>query len=223
MLPALIDKQDTFEIVRDQLASILVLEKQNQQRLAVESNRNPEDWDFRVYTERFNPYEDALNVVGNERVLPMVNIWYDVTVFDYSASNLIDCQQAGATYNIDCYGFGVATGDETGGHLPSDQNAAFETHRVLRLVRNILMSADNYQLQLRGTVGQRRVSSVRIFQVNGLDQRPIRSVLGARIVLEVSFVESSPQIESETLETLTVNTERVEDGEIVLTAQYDYT
>ena len=43
---SLIDKQDSFEIVRDKIALILANEIASQQVLAKADSRNPDDWKF---------------------------------------------------------------------------------------------------------------------------------------------------------------------------------
>ena len=55
-LPSLIDKQDSFEIVRDQIAGILYENQLAQQALAVTAGKDPALWELRVFTEATNPW-----------------------------------------------------------------------------------------------------------------------------------------------------------------------
>ena len=75
-IPTLIDKQDTFEIVRDQIATILVTEIVSQQALAVADGKDPDLWKVRIYTERSNAWEQFLEVPPVDES-PICNIWYD--------------------------------------------------------------------------------------------------------------------------------------------------
>ena len=84
------------------------------------------------------------------------------------------------------------------------------------------MAAEYTYLGLRGTVWRRWPQSITVFQPQ-IDGRPVSHVVGARIALRAEFNEFAPQVTPETLELLTVNMKRTEDGEIVLAANYDYT
>ena len=222
MIPTLIDKQDTFEIVRDQIAAILALEIANQQTLAIAAAKDPKDWKLRIYTERSNPWEQFLNIENETDRSPLVNVWFDNTSFDDKASNVMERQRSDAIFNIDCYGCGVSSNEITGGHNPGDKEAAFEVQKAVRLVRNILMAAEYTYLGLRGTVWKRMPQSVTVFQPQ-IEGRFVQHIVGARIAFSVSFSEFSPQVQPETLEYLSAIINRAEDGEIVINADYDYT
>jgi len=218
-LTTLIDKQDNVEIVRDQIAAILVTEIANQQVLAIAAAKDPDDFKLRIFTERSNPWEQFLNVQAD--ISPLVNVWFDNSNYDPSASNVIERQKTTAVYNIDCYGFGQSADIPAGGHIPGDEKASFEVQRALRLVRNILMAAENTYLQLQGLVWQRWPQSITVFQPQ-IDGRQMQQIVGARLAFRVGFNEFSPQFELETLELVSVDVLRAEDGEIVLEADYSY-
>ena len=84
------------------------------------------------------------------------------------------------------------------------------------------MAAEYTYLGLQGLVWQRWPQSITVFQPQ-LDGRQMQQIVGARLALRVVFNEFSPQVEAETLELLSVDVIRAEDGEIVLEADYDYT
>lgn len=220
MIDSLIDKQDNFEIVRDQIAAILVLEVASQMALATAAAKDPEDWKLRIFSERSNPWEQWLN--DQTDTSPIVNVWVDNSNFDPKSSNVMERQKSETVYNIDCYGYGQSSDDPTGGHIPGDQDAAFEVHRALRLVRNILMAAEYTYLGLRKLVWTRMVQSVTIFQPQ-LDGLSVQNISGARLAFRVAFNEFAPQVTPVTLELLSVDVKRTEDGEIILEADYDYT
>lgn len=219
-IDSLIDKQDNFEVIRDQIAAILVAEVASQMALATAAAKDPNDWKLRVFTERSNPWEQWLNAQTDTS--PLINVWVDNSSFDPKASNSIERQKSETVFNIDCYGYGKSSDNPGGGHNPGDRESAFEVQRALRLVRNILMSAEYTYLGLRGLVWSRWPQSVTIFQPQ-LDGRALQQVMGARLAFRVVFNEFAPQITPETLEYLSVNVKRTEDGEIVLEADYDYT
>jgi hypothetical protein len=215
----LIDKQDTFEIVRDQITAILVTEITNQQVLAAAASKDPADWKLNIYQERANPWEQFLN--NDDDPSPIVNVWYDSSSFDPSSSNVVERQKAEGVFNIDCYGYGVSQDVAAGGHKPGDKEAALQVQKALRLVRNILMAAEYTYLGLRGTVWGRWPQAVTVFQPQ-IDGRTVQQVVGARLAFRVTFSEFSPQVVAETLELLSVDVKRTEDGLVVLEADYEY-
>jgi len=217
VLQQLIDKQDNFEIIRDQIAGILKTEVVNQMALATAANKDPALWDLRIFTERSNPWE---NLSGDDH-RPVINVWYSTSNFDKSsARGVVDEQKANGIFNIDCYARGVSS-DTANGHQPGDKDAALEAHRALRLVRNILMASINTFLQLRGVVTLRWPQSIETLQPDQ-ETNSVEQVIAGRIAFAVDFVESSPQYIGEPLEIVHITVFRREDGEIFLEAEYDY-
>jgi hypothetical protein len=220
MIAELIDKQDNFEVIRDQIAAILATEVANQMALATAGGKDPDNWKLRIFSERSNPWEQLLNEQVDRS--PIVNVWFDNSNFDPAASNISERQKTEGVFNIDCYGYGISSDEVGGGHNPGDKEAAFEVHKALRLVRNILMAAEYTYLGLRGVVWQRWPQSITVFQPQ-LDGRQMQQIVGARLAFRVVFNEFSPQVPAETLELVSVDVKRTEDGEIVVEADYDYT
>lgn len=219
-IPTLIDKQDNFEIVRDQIGAILVTEVASQMALATAAAKDPNDWKLQIFLERSNPWEKWLN--DQNDTSPIVNVWFDNSNFDKSASNVMQRQKTEATFNIDCYGYGISSDDGASGHNPGDKEAAFEVHKALRLVRNILMAAEYTYLGLRGLVWTRWPQAITSFQpqIEGLQ---MQQCVGARFAFNVVFNEFSPQVAEETLEYVAIDVKRTEDGQLVIEADYDYT
>lgn len=213
----LIDKQDNFEVIRDQIAAILVTEVANQMLLAT----TPADYKLRIYSERSNPWETYLNTVTDSS--PLVNIWFDNINFMQDKSNIMERQAGRATYNVDCYGYAASEDISGGGHIAADEKAALEVQRAIRLTRNILMAAENTYLQARGLVWQRWIRDITVFQPPSITGNQVQRVQGGRIKLEVLFNEFSPQYTPEELELLTVTVQRDYDGQIILNTNYDYT
>lgn len=219
MIQSLIDKQDTSEQIRDQIAAILAAEVVNQMTLATTAGKDPQDWKLRIFTERSNPWEQFLNGQADES--PLVNVWYDSSFFDESKSNTVSEQMSETVYNIDIYGYGVS-GDDGAGHKAGDKEAALECQRAIRLVRNIIMASENTYLQARGLVWQRWPQSINSFQPQQ-GENSVEKIVAARFALRVRFTEFAPQYEGQPLELLTTTVKRAEDGSIYFTADYDYT
>lgn len=225
VLDTLIDKQDNFEIIRDQIAAILTSEVANQMVLAAAAAKDSALWKLRIFTERSNPWEQWIDIDDSTDLSPIIDVWYDNGNFPGAKGGTVDRQAHEAIYNLDCYGVGVSADVPAGGHDPGDKEAAFEAQRAVRLVRNILMAAINTYLQTaKGSglrVWQRWPESITVFQPQ-LDNQAIQHIVAARIALKVTFNEFSPQVTPETLELLTVDVKRIEDGQIVLEADYEY-
>ncbi len=220
MIDNLIDKQDNFEIIRDQIAAILVAESVSQQALAVTAGKDPALWKLRVFTERANPWEEWLNEPTD--LSPIISVWFDNTSYDPKASNVMERQKTDGVFNIDCYGYGEATDNPSGGFFPGDEAAALAVQRAFRLVRNILMAAEYTSLGLRGLVWGRWPQSGTAFQPQ-LDSQTVQQVSGLRMAMRVTFNEFSPQVTPEALELLSIDVKRAENGEILMEADYDYT
>lgn len=218
-LQSLINKRDSFEIIRDQIAAILATEIMNQRALAVSQSLNPDDWGLRVFSERASPVESFPD--KTEDSTPVANVWFDSINFIDAGSNVMERQKAEGSFNIDVYGFGRSRAAGTG-HDAGDKTAALQAQRAIRLIRNILMAAENTYLGLRGLVGGRRFQSITSMQPQQ-DANNIFHVVGARLNLVVNFNEFSPQTEPVELEGVSAQVFRQETGEVIVSASYDYT
>lgn len=221
-IETLIDKVDQFELVRDELAAILAVESAQQQVLALAALPTPLDprlWKLRVFVERADPWSEFQDAQDQSDATPIVNVWFDESTIDLKRSNLVERQATEGTFNVDVYGYGIAeqTGPST--HIPSDERAARDVHRGVRLVRNILMAGHYTYLGMRGVVGRRYVQSIKSFQPT-IDNRPVQGVHAARLALRVDFNEFSPQVQGQPFELLHVTVKRKETGEIYFAAQY---
>jgi hypothetical protein len=225
-LTQLVDKLDTFEIVRDKIGEILVVEEAAQRALAEADEKDPQLWALKIYSERADPWsdfvdpeaEDEQSTAVRSSKTPIVNVWFDNTQIDFKGSNLIDRQKYVGIFNVDCYGYGCSTGTEDG-HAPGDAKSAGEAQRAARLVRNILMSSFYMYLDLRGVVGRRWVQGIQTFPAKS-DGESVQNVAGARVALHVEFNELSPQFEGELLEMISVDVTRRSDGLLYLTANF---
>lgn len=216
MIQTLIDKQDTFEIVRDKIAQILANERDNQLVLAANAGRDVSLWDFDVYAERSNPWEQFLN--SQVDVKPIVNVWYESSNVDSRASNSVARQKVDASFNIDICGFGISKRTDSG-HSSGDEVAAKEAHRTIRLVRNILMSSIYTRLDLRGVVWDRSLQSISVMQPE-IDPASVQKIVGARMSLNVSFSEFSPQYDGDDLCEIGVTLLHGDSGEVLAQADF---
>lgn len=227
LIQELIDKQDTFEIVRDKVALILAEESAQQQQLAIAAAKDPELWKLRVFIERTNPWEVLQTDDGKAPTdrAPVVSVWYDNSNVNLGASQTIDRQQMQATINIDVYGIGATEILAGGaGQIPGDEVAAREAQRGARLVRNILM-ADSYVTlgvdRSLGLVGQRQINTIQAFQPESGGQNA-QQLAALRLSLQVKLSESGPQTPAVILEEISVIV-RDDDGEILIDALYQST
>lgn len=195
----LIQTPDVSEVIRDQIAAILVTEIANQQALASAAQLDPDDWKLRVYLERSSPWNAYLDATDDTiDDSPIVNVALDRADYDPSASSTVEGQRATAVYHVDCYGYAVSANDASG-HTAGDKRAAFEVQRAKRLVRNILMAGHYAYLGLtRGIVGRRWLTSEEYFQPVQ-DTNPVQRVQGARLTFTVLYTEGSPQVTGELL------------------------
>jgi len=217
----LIDKQDNFQIVADEIAAILKLEGAAQVAAATAAGKpDPSLWDFRVFQDRSNPWEVFPSATADNS--PIVNVWFDSMNNQSGGSSSVSLQKFGGPFNVDVYGYATSKDNPAGGHLPGDALAVEEVKRTVKLVRNILSAGAYTYLGLRGVVSKRQIVSVDMMQPQQ-DADNVHHVTAARIAFQVDFVEYSPQVQGEPLELVSLQVARAEDGEIVLRSDYDYT
>lgn len=225
VLPALIDKQDAFEIVRDQVALILFENAAAQVVLATTAGKaTPQDWALDVFTERSNPWELFTNqpqqVTPNQ--VPIINVWFESGGFDKSKGDPVKQQAHGVLINVDVYGWGLAADDGGTGQIPGDAQASENAQRATRLVRNILMSAENTYIQLQGLVWSRWVESITAFQPQ-LGAEAAHQIAGMRLSLRVECTETAQQVTGQALELINIDIFRDSDNKLVAEADYDFT
>lgn len=222
-LTTFIDKRDGFELVRDQIASILVENVAAQKKLAATAGKDPVLSDLLVFTESSAPWEIYLNNPPPTPAPPIVNVWYSSGSFEPARSDVVRRQLHAGIFMIDVFGFssGTVDRDEPTKQLPADREASFAAHRGVRLARNILMAAPYTYLDLRGFVwGARWLDSIQVFQPELTDDSSLRA-LGMRLSLNVSFNETAPQgDESVLLDEVQVDIHRTGDGKIIAEADF---
>jgi len=223
-LDALIEGVDNRRLIGDQIAAILAVESAGQQVIATAESKDPLLWKLRVFRERVNPFAEWLEASPEDAPAvvhpPIINVAFNDGTDDAAVGTSVESQKFDATYNIDCYGYGVAAAQYDGGHLPGDEAAANEADRAATLVRRILMAAHYTYLGLQGTVWRRRILSVTAFDPES-DGRTVQQVSAVRLVLGCMFNELSPQHPpQDTLAEILATVHRGETGEIYLRAQF---
>jgi len=198
MIDVLIDKKDNVEIIGLKIADILATEVSNQMSLASNAGKNQTQWKMRIFYERANPWEVFLNEQTD--FSPIVNVTMENTNFIANQSDPVKSQKAETIFNVDVYGFGVASVDGSG-HESGDKAAALKCLQGMRLVRNILMSANYTYLGMRGVVEQRFPNSIQLFQPQ-LDNLQMQHVHAGRLSLSVKYNEHAPQFTPTNLETV---------------------
>jgi len=178
---------------------------------------DPELARFRVYKERIEPWGQYLQSpeLGSQDACPIVNVSFDQDTFDESESDYIEASVSNALFNLDVYGYGVASAAQGGGQVPADVKAGQERDRAARLVRSIIMAGLYYDLGLPGTVAKRFIASRNALMLTDAEKRPIQQVRATRLVLGVKFTEFSPQVELITCAGIIANVHTEEDGEVV--------
>ena len=223
LIDALIDKQDSYEIIRDQVAQILANEVVNQKALAVADSQDPAGWDFKVFTEKTNPFELIESVkakLGGDAEI--VNVWLDSVTFGGSGDT-VNRQQPDTVIQIDCVSSKNAADNAAGGiTTQADVRASLDSERIGRLVRNILMAATYKNLSLQSIVFSRWISRMQKMQPDRDDQ-PAENTMAFRVTLSVKHFEFSPQVTPGDLDEILIDIERGEEGEVLADLTIDTT
>lgn len=222
LIDTLIDRLDGSEIVRNEVAAILLRETLSQQLLATQAGKpSTYPWQFRVFVERTDPFGEFTEIpdASTVPVVPLVNVSFNGWQADPHASNVVERQKVTTTINVDVYAYAVSEDVPAGGHKPGDQLAALEAQRVARLVRNILMSATQTYLGLRGLVWKRWITSLDMMAPDPAIRAAQRFGV-ARLTLQVDHNEFSPQVTGEPFELLSAQVEREDTGQIYFTASF---
>ena len=217
LIATLINKQDSNEIIRDQIAAILAVEVANQRTLAEVANLDPDDFSFSVYIERSIPWESS--------EMPLVNVIFDNDRFDNKNCNHTDRQRAVGTFHIDCYAVKNTTDDSSGDELSSK-----EADRIARFVRNIIMAGEYTYLALgarelgngNNIVTKRYIMRREKFQPD-IRSESYENIIGCRLTLEVEYDEFSPQAVPVDFELLINSCVRGEDDKLFFITEYDLT
>jgi hypothetical protein len=203
----LISEPDNVEKIRNHIAFIIKGETQNQYTIAQEEAApDADDYNFRVFIENARPYD-----TGGEPILePLVNIMLQKTE-TVDGNPRMGPQKYKAAFIIDCIAFGNDAGEER-----DDRAAPARAWKAARVIRGILMSEQYLYLGLRGVIGDRVITSIETgTPENGGDAL---TVVTARIILEVQFIERAIGTTGPAIEAINFTVEPV-NGEVTNTGQ----
>jgi hypothetical protein len=187
----LISTPDNVEKLRNHIAFIIKGETQNQYAIAQEECApDAGDYNFRVFIENARPYDSE----GEPPLEPLINIMLQKTE-TVNGNARMGPQKYKATFVIDCIAFGNDAGEERDAHA-----AAARAWKAARVIRRILMSEQYTYLGLRGIVGSRLITSIE----TGVPENGGNAftVVTARIILEVQFMERAIEISGPIIEAI---------------------
>jgi hypothetical protein len=188
----LISDPDNVEKLRNHIAFIIKGETQNQYAIAQEQGApDVHDYNFRVFIENARPYDTDDDEPTME---PIANIMLQKAAPEGSNPRA-GPQKEKATFIIDCLTFGADGSDDW-----NEKAAAIRAWKAARVIRRILMSEQYTYLGLRGIVGGRVITSIETgVPENGGDAL---TVVTARIILEVQFMERAIEISGPIIEAI---------------------
>lgn len=221
-LTELVPYSSNTQVVMDRIAEILVYELANQRALAPSQGGNAEDYDIRVYTDRFSPLDQF-----REDKTPLVNIELsdDSTQTNVTATH--GKQQESVTINLYVYAAGVSRDTPTG-HIPADYDASIKVKKTRNVINRILKADINSNLQF-DTPAERSgvVNSVIIqsgqYLMPDFDNRDFGPVVAMRISLTCNVIEDPMFNNGVPLDSIVIDIEKDDTGLVYTTLEYDYT
>ena len=180
---------DNIEVIRDQIAALLVVDFRRQAELAAESGATDSgDYNVAVYVESDDPLQYVDEDTPGANPFPCVNVILDSSDPDKGTAS-VNKQAFTAKLYVDCYAEGNAAED---GEFSF--KAAQRAWKTARLVRRILRAEANTYLRLRGIVGRVAWS----FQAGEpSNTRSAIKVKMVRVTLTVDYVENVAITEGE--------------------------
>lgn len=217
VLTELIEFKSGVQTLIDKIAEILVNEFANQQALAVGEGKDPTPYDIRVFADRFDPLDQF-----KKDFRPLVNI----TMSDDSTRTAVTAtygdNQKSVTILIDCFGVGVAA-ETVGGHTPADLTASRNAKAAANLVRYILRADINNNLQLDRKLFNSVVMQSEQYLQTDFNSRQDTPVVAMRFMLTANVTDKTMINNGAELDSIVIDIERGDSGEIYATAEYDYT
>jgi len=219
----LIDKEDNFEKIRDEIAAILAKETVNQQNLATLAGKDSKLWKFDVFTERSRVWESLLDTEVPR--FPVVNVWFDSENFagNQSFNALLQTAEDGI-FNIDIFTVALNKKEVATGYITADRQSVLDAQRIMRLVRNILFSVppnnkepgeDYTFLNMRGVVALRRIQSITFFQPEY--EKQAVHIGAARLALAVKYTETALEGPDQDFELIQADTITTDGGQVIFT------
>jgi len=222
----LLEEKASFEVVRDQIATLLDTEQANQQALAIAEGKDPSFYGLKVFVERVAP-TDAAQIwqLGEECStdynMPLVIVRFRDANLDSATTNNTDVRKYSGTFDVEITGAGLS---EEGGteEVPGDYVASNNLDRGIKLVEKILSFSEYKNLNI--PLSQKLISNVKIQTINknepDRDYSGSLRVHGGNITITVEYNEFSTQKTFEDLNLITVQTNRAEDNFNLFNAEF---
>lgn len=185
----LINKNDNFETIRDEIAAIIALEQAEQKILSASSPISDTTYfNFDLYCEKINP-ENMIDIDGNNNE-PIVNVSYVQSTLQNG--NISGRAKYLSEYNIDIYACdSVIVDDENNIIMQSDEVTARRVQRIAKIIRNIIFNNEYAVLNLNGIVASRKIQSIQMFVPN--NENTASNISACRIVLQVEHIETTDE------------------------------
>ena len=219
LLPSLIDlSNNPIQVLILKIGEVLVNESANQQAKAIAEGKDPEPYKMRVIADRFNPLDEL-----KTNTTPLVSIEESDDSRLIESSGGHGKQRKLVSINIDCLGTGVAKQTDTG-HRPADLDATERCRNLANLVNKILVLADlNNNLGLdRKYFNSMGIQSEQVLNVD-FDSRQMQPTIAKRLVLQCRVTDTPVINEGVPLDSIVVDIERGDSGEIYTTMEFDFT
>lgn len=186
----LINKNDNFEIIRDEITAIIAAEQANQKKLSASSPITDETYfNFKIFSERLDPVNSlASDGEIDEDNFPFINVWYNNSSLQ-SNSQTNGIQKYQSDYNIDIYAVSKSKIDESGNVTNSDELSSKRVQRIVKIIRNILANQNYTQLNLPKVVSGRFIQNISMLPPDA--ERSLNNMSVARITLQVDHIETT--------------------------------
>lgn len=217
VLTELIEFKSGTQTLINKIAEVLVNEFANQQALAVAGGKDPTPYDIRVFTNRFKPFDQF-----KTDFRPLINITLSDDSTKTSVTGVYGDNQKATTILIDCFGVGIAT-ETPEGHTPADLAAALSVQDAANLVRYILRADINFNLQLPLKLFNSVVMQSEQYLAPDFNEQQEAPVVAMRLMLTANVTDKTMINNGAELDSIVIDIERGDSGEIYATAEYDYT
>lgn len=188
---------DTSEAVLAQIAAIIDGNLTEQKDLATAASADPGPYNFRVFSERDNPF--MIFQSDHPNPTPAFNVRWDGT--NFAGAHDRNVRHGTATYHVECLAAERAE-KLVGMHKKADVIANATVRRGLRLARRFLEAATNYHLGLTAQmVRSRQVSEVQMYRRDPAEPS-VHGIAVGRLTLSVDLVEYCNEIPADVLEIL---------------------
>lgn len=218
------------ELVRDQIALIILTELPAQEAIAIDlAATQPEtlagkqaqlDIDNKIYDIINNIFTEKGTHFQNDQ-MPGLNIYFGRSDYSATEGDNVNTQVSNSNFTLEVH---LQYKHKQAGVEPieyGDEKSARVVARILGLLRGILMSGQYITLgdEFSGIVEKRRVTSLDVFQPDSQEDDAKQGLVGI-LNLDVKFRETGPQLMGETLTaartSITIKLRTADDGKVII-------